>query len=781
MKYLKSTVSSETLRNLCREDLLALFFLSLFTGLYALFVLTSVFLPGGIVESEETKIFILGWMIAPLSAILSVRLFIWIRRKHLNDIPNVFLCLVFVNTLLFVYISTVLNLSWQFSQSTLLLTYLTYVAVLIIPLINVATVYQLKYNHTQSEIAIQWGFPILGCLGMANFIGIYPFFFGQYSIPTAKLHLSLLVGIVVLFIHKPLNNRLKSPLIIYGIDALIIGMIILACFDPSFAIHLHQQSFYMGPVNRVMHGGFLLVDTFCQYGVGVIYFLSFLFKAGLAPFTYKGFSLIASILLIFQFCFVYILLVTLVKSRFYAILLLILTLLLGIFGTLGVMQAAPSTGPLRFGLPYMILVLIIIRRGFNKPHHRYMIFEYILVGLSSLWSFETFIYTLFMYLGICLFESIEEVVNYRQMLRRFIHRLVCLFSTIISFHLLFVLFTYASSKELPDWSIYFDFIRTYSTGEFGTLLIEPWSPWIFPIAIYFASLMVFLFRYIYLKNNGNNYTENLLIFGLTLFGIAQYTYFLGRSHPNNLYHISTPAVIITGYWFAQLIQKKILPIPFRLSVKFVFFAAFTLIILTNIEDFASKYRQNHSGFRIAINNVYSAFSGRSHDRLWDSLKDSLYEKEQDKQVIETIALLHKYTPEQKDVVVFLQTENTTKALIMADRRHRFPINDLEEDAILPSLTEKILTYKHDLKADDVIFVLRNPSAYKDIKKSPLQIQLIDRLCHEFTFQEVENTPGEVSMIRLKSYNGKSSEYCERIRNIAFPGIPSGSAGVTQVN
>jgi len=67
--------------------------------------------------------------------------------------------------------------------------------------------------------------------------------------------------------------------------------------------------------------------------------------------------------------------------------------------------------------------------------------------------------------------------------------------------------------------------------------------------------MIFVFRYLFLKNLAFS-PENELIFGLTLFGIAQYTYFLGRSHPNNLYHIATTTVIIAGYWLCQIDLHK---------------------------------------------------------------------------------------------------------------------------------------------------------------------------------------------------------------------------------
>ena len=35
----------------------------------------------------------------------------------------------------------------------------------------------------------------------------------------------------------------------------------------------NHQDFYLGPVNEIRHGRYMLVDDYSQYGVGVIYFL----------------------------------------------------------------------------------------------------------------------------------------------------------------------------------------------------------------------------------------------------------------------------------------------------------------------------------------------------------------------------------------------------------------------------------------------------------------------------------------------------------------------------
>jgi len=518
----------------------------------------------------------------------------------------------------------------------------------------------------------------------------------------------------------------------------------------------------------------MLADTFSQYGILVIYYLAFLVKSRLMPLTYQGFSLAIAVLMVIQFSIIYLLLIALVKDRFYVILLLVLTLLLGIFGSMGVVQAHPSTGPLRFGLAYLVLATVFLRRRFPRLRHAGLILEYFLVGIASLWSFETFVYTAFSYLGICFFESVGESVRFRQMLWSFIRRLFWLFVTIAIFQSLFTLGTYARAGVWPDWGIYFDFIKTYSVDGFATILIEPWSPWIFPVAVYFVFLMIFVFRYLFLRNLTNS-PESELIFGLTFFGIAQYTYFLGRSHPNNLYHISIPAVIIAGYWFAQLISQKSLPASIRGVIKFVFYTAAALSILITLPAFVTKYQENHTGYKIVLKTSHSVVISRSLglDRQWATLRDSYIGERPPSIVSDSVELIRKYTPGQRDASIFIPPQYTTETLILSGRVHRFPINEPGEDSLSDRITNRILAYPHGLKIDDVIILAGDPDIFCDntdvnTLSNALFIKLINRLCQEFSFEEIEHTTGGVLAVRLKKFDGNPTAYCVTMKSLEAP-------------
>jgi hypothetical protein len=79
--------------------------------------------------------------------------------------------------------------------------------------------------------------------------------------------------------------------------------------------------------------------------------------------------------------------------------------------------------------------------------------------------------------------------------------------------------------------------------------------------------------------------------------------------------------------------------------------------------------------------------------------------------------------------------------------------------------QKSIEYPHGLHENDVIFLAQDPLIYTDRVYNALQVRLIWRLCQEFAFQVIENTPNGVSAVRLKPINSQPSAYCETINQL----------------
>ena len=768
MRAFLRTILAKRFPDLRRDDWLALFSLSLFVGLYVFMCIVAFFLPDGFIEQEETNTFILGWFLAPSIAILSIPFFLWIRQKFTKHVPDALLILLSVNSLVFAILITVVNFSWEFQKSYPLTSNHVYMSTVIIPLINVITIFILRSFHWNASLKISWIPAILGGLGFINFIGIFPYLDNSYSIPIPVVMVSLIASVLLSFLAlfiKPDNKIFKWKKIwLYLVDALVLVFIVITCFDPTFAFDSHHENFYLGPVNRILQGGSMLVDAYSQYGVLVIYFLTLVFKSHLIPFTYLGFTLVISILFMGQFSIIYFLLLKLVKNHFYAISLLILTFLISFFGSTGVIQGYPSTGPLRFGLIYLMLMAIFFRSRFPAFYRAGLWIEYALIGIAFLWSFETFVYVGFSYLGICLFESFSETIPLKRSIGRFLTRLALFLLSVVTAYGLFALFTFSRAKVWPDWGIYLDFIKTYSSlGGFGNLPIDTWSPWIFPIVIYYASLMIFAFRYFYLKNRENT-LENKIVLGLTLFGIAAFTYYLGRSHPNNLFHISIPAIIVAGYWLYQLVKKDSFPRAFQFFGKAAFFFAAVLIILGVWPSLSEKYKNGHTGLTI-FSNINSDLLSRATYHNWLVSESKLiHTTAHYKQSREAQDLINKYMPGKKEIPVFLSYTGNTELLFSTDHIHSFPISDMTQDSVSDKNIQRVMSYPEPLKTGDVIFLEKDPTFYQYGELYRLDVLLIDKLCQEFNFEEIETTPYGVFVVRLKPHDNTPSVYCETIKS-----------------
>lgn len=748
------------------------FALALFFGVFSLYVTIVLFLPSGIGEDQETILFVIGWMIAPIFTLLSAGLFRWLHLHFTQRTPLFYPFLLSVNTITFSVSLLVLN---AIVQTKNLLRYVHPFAFSIIGfvlLVNLISLRSLNSGSTQTANRIQkitssfqgWGIILFGTLVLLPFIGLYPYYPG-YWVPALVITLTIAAGGIATFINRPAWFKpLKKPLIII-LDIGISLLIVIASFDPGFSTAPGHQNFYLGPVNRLLHGGSMLVDTFSQYGNLSILFLASIYKTNFLPFTYQSLTLIISILCVFQFLFVYFLLATtMVKDRFYAILILCITLLLSLYGTIGILQDYPSTGPLRFGIVYLLLVFVLLRHRYAKLKQVAVISEYLLVGIAALWSFETFVYTVFAYTGICLFESIARASGWVNFVKQLVMRLVWILVAVFLCLFAFTLITYLRTGVFPNWKPYFEFIGAYSGAEnIGSILIVGWSPWIIPLIIYFGSLMAYFYKLIF-SGKVDRSIEGEIALGLTFFGIAQYTYYLGRSHPNNLFHISIPAIILAGYWFVKTIRRPQVPDYIKLGEKFFCYCGVILIFFTVTPTFVMKYNQNHTGFKILAKTGYRILTRKDYASLWKQSGDELIAKKKNPQIEDALQLIQKYAPGQATVALFMDNTTTTETLFLAKKNHTFPMNDPIEDLISPTLTKQVEAYQDQLQLNDIIFAV-DPAVYLTGDYNTLLVHLIRKVCNEFTLQELEQSPHGVTALKLVKNSPDTGPYCSQVRTL----------------
>lgn len=556
----------------------------------------------------------------------------------------------------------------------------------------------------------------------------YPLYtVGSAVADTGTFLIAVLVATVLAFgavLHPALCALRLSCRAALALDAAVVLVIALVVINPEFTSDIHHYNFYLGPVNDLLHGKSLLVDINCQYGVLVIYFLALVFKSEVLPLTYKGLAALIGLLQVAQYSLIYLLLRRLLGAQVFAALVLGLVLLVSFFSQLE-MAALPSIGPLRFGLVFLLLCLPVLRSWRPSLERACRIGAHALVGVAAVWSAEVFAYVLATHLGMLVWAQLPAagpVAWGRKLARELRWTLVAIGAA----HLLLAFDILSRSGQWPYWEHYLGYLALYSVGGLGTLPIDPWTPWALIMGVYFVSVLLLIYLG-YRPAPRPHLPELGVVAGLTAFGLAQFTYYLGRSHPNNLYHVCIPSLVLAAYWLCALVRgREALPARFWRPATYAVYCLGMLQVVLGVPFLADQWNRTAA---------QALLTGRPIE-LWPK-------RPTHPQVEEAVALIGRYLGGVERVPLFIAPNHTTEALLLSGKVHLFPMSNPEQDEALAAAGERALNYPHGLKSGDLILISKNQ---KELRT--LQRQVIQRLNQQFTFLQ-EDATQNVVVVRLQ--------------------------------
>jgi hypothetical protein len=309
-----------------------------------------------------------------------------------------------------------------------------------------------------------------------------------------------------------------------------------------------NQNYFLGPALDVLHGHAMLVGTFSQYGVGEMDALAAVFLV--VPIGYGTFTLLLSVATALLFVVIYLVLRWSTESLLIAAVGLTVAVVLGTFGTIGYYAWAPSTGVLRFGLPWLVILFSLASARTTANNRR--VFDTLVlavVAVGAVWSGEAGFYCLGTAVALACIDAATADADVHERAWIAARRVAQLLATSAGALLLFTLLTRALAGAWPNWGAYLYYVRLYTTGGLGNLPIGSWSPGLALGALYAVSAIVIVLLAL---TRPEILRERPVAFraatGLTVLGAIVYTYFLGRAHPNNLYHISPPGVALVFVW-----------------------------------------------------------------------------------------------------------------------------------------------------------------------------------------------------------------------------------------
>jgi hypothetical protein len=556
----------------------------------------------------------------------------------------------------------------------------------------------------------------------------------------------------------------------WGVDVVVMVVVLLAVpdlivfrdpagipnifFDPG--IVQFQHDYILGPANQLLGGGALLVnDPVSQYGVGLIYFVAGWFH--LAPIGYGTFGFLDSVLTALFYVAGYGVLRLAGARRLLAGAAIALGVLAFVYHFQYFVGQLPEEGPLRFGLPMVVLVGAVTAARVPRLARLARLTVLAGVGASALWALEAFAYTTVTYIAVIAAEAWLRDPGDR---RRWLIRQGGLgVAAWIVAHLLFALATLIGSGQLPDWTQYLAYAREFLLGGTAgsiTYGFANWSPGVAVdgAALISAAAIVLLIRRRPALARADP-ARWVGLCGSTVYAIAILSYTDNRSSTYLLPYVALPLLIAGTLWLALLLAPgSRLP---RSSRRGGLAASLTLAVLL----LAGAWPSIAGHFsRTALARAYpgSAMSA-ALDRLW-------HPPAIDPRSAVGIRLLNRYMPARRALILLPTLPDLgTEILIRSHRANRLPLGDPKADGLVPSVWlprvrsaidridagQRILIDRHALT---VIADLRNPAV--DPLRAPIdgggtEVEWILRaLDRRFAIQPIHRAADGLIVAALRS-------------------------------
>ena len=238
------------------------------------------------------------------------------------------------------------------------------------------------------------------------------------SVVPLALGAVLVVAILVVYARRPGASlpRVPRPWGV-AIDAAVIAVLLLAILNleiftsnPTLGVPINtviafHHDLWLGPVNEMLSGRALLVDTAGQYGIGPLYLLGGWFQ--LAPIGYGTLGFFDGALFALLFASGYCVLRMAGTSRLLAAGTLVFAVIVLVYNLAFSVGGLPQHGPLRFGLPMALILAAIAEARWPRHALAARSAQLVVVGLASIWALEAFAYTAFTYAAILCFQGLD--------------------------------------------------------------------------------------------------------------------------------------------------------------------------------------------------------------------------------------------------------------------------------------------------------------------------------------------------------------------------------------
>jgi len=510
-----------------------------------------------------------------------------------------------------------------------------------------------------------------------------------------------------------------------------------------------HEGFFLAPLNDMLHGRPLLVDTTSQYGVGIFYFLAAYFH--LAPLGYGALALLSGFLTGLQFALAYGVLRLAGVARTLAMPAVIAAVAGLVMGSVGSPDDFPSTGALRYGIPWLVVATALLTA--RRPHRRRAMWAtaIALVACASAWSFETFAYAGATYTAAVAFEAGARERGHR--LRTFATAIGAVLAACVVAHLILGVSTRVFAGAWPDWSTYVAYLNVYGADSTLYFTSVPWTPGLPMVLVHLASLaclagLVARDHEILLARR----PALIAIAATSGLGLASFSYWVGQSHQLVLLVMGLPVVVVVALWLslADDARARVPSVLKLVALAAGLWLAATLAI-SGWQDTQGKWR------RTALAHTLP-WTGDERS-LPDALTRLWHNPLSDRRSLVAQRLLDRHLRPGKPALVLMEPQLTVETLVRSDRVNVLPIGHPEQENLVPDHAYPRVIATVDALQPGTL-MLTQPAAWNTPVKPPtvyfpsrlvrVQRLALDRIRSRFGLEVVDRAPGGLAIVRLRA-------------------------------